>query len=218
MNLCVWIGRRRSLWPSHRARRRHVDRDDSLARGIDRTLAQDERCWKRKRTTRREREREREDLRRRRAQRKLVMKKHPRSWHHSHHYHHHHHHHKFRVFLFCFQYLRPPPTHTHTHPPVGCSRSFLSGSRVRPGTLALAARCCHVVCRETAVLSQVVTSWKEGTERAHGADEAANQFGSGRRRKRTEKENRPRLGVVSSSSSRGHAHAKTSLPFFQRSM
>ena len=111
-----------------------------------------------------------------------------------------------------------PPTHTHTHPPVGCSRSFLSGSRVRPGTLALAARCCHVVCRETAVLSQVVTSWKEGTERAHGADEAANQFGSGRRRKRTEKENRPRLGVVSSSSSRGHAHAKTSLPFFQRSM
>ena len=117
MNLCVWIGRRRSLWPSHRARRRHVDRDDSLARGIDRTLAQDERCWKRKRTTRREREREREDLRRRRAQRKRVMKKHPRSWHHSHHYHHHHHHHKFRVFLFCFQYLRPPlHTHTHTHP------------------------------------------------------------------------------------------------------
>ena len=125
MNLCVWIGRRRSLWPSHRARRRHVDRDDSLARGIDRTLAQDERCWKRKRTTRREREREREDLRRRRAQRKLVMKKHPRSWHHSHHYHHHHHHHKFRVFLFCFQYLRPP-LHTHTHTPTRWLLSLLS--------------------------------------------------------------------------------------------
>ena len=215
MNLCVWIGRRRSLWPSHRARRRHVDRDDSLARGIDRTLAQDERCWKRKRTTRRERERERGSSTPTRTTKAGDEKTPP--------------------LLAPFASLPPPPpqipsffvllpvpetppTHTHTHPPVGCSRSFLSGSRVRPGTLALAARCCHVVCRETAVLSQVVTSWKEGTERAHGADEAANQFGSGRRRKRTEKENRPRLGVVSSSSSRGHAHAKTSLPFFQRSM